>query len=215
MKWVLEHLQILIGIAAAIAYVLNHARAAKAQQDEPPVRDAAEEELAERTRRVQEEIRRKIAERRGEVAPAPTATTLERAGERTAPPLLRPAELRPIDPFGGPKPLRRPMGETMERDVDPAFEERRRAEEATAHRAVLERQERLAEEMRALDAARAAEQRKAAEILTRRREQAAAMATREPRAAVSAGLVDALRDPQELRRAIVLREVLGAPVALR
>ena len=64
MNWVQEHLQILIAAAAAIAYFLNSRRSARDENDETkrPVEQASAEH-AERTRRVQEEIRRKIAER--------------------------------------------------------------------------------------------------------------------------------------------------------
>jgi hypothetical protein len=77
---------------------------------------------------------------------------------------------------------------------------------------VLARQEKLTEEMRALEAARVAEQRRATELTKTRREERAT-AARETTGLGS--LREQLRDPRELRRAFVLREVLGAPVALR
>lgn len=209
MAWVLEHLQLLIGIAAAIAYYLNRARQEKAEAQSP--REETEEARAERTRRLQEEIRRKIAERRGGGA-APAAAPVGR-GRDVVPPLVRTEPVRPIDPFGGPVGrVLREVREAAEKEFDPAVEERRRAEEAAAHQAVLARQEKLAEEMRALEAARVVEQKRVAAILAQRRELRSDAVTR---GTDEASLTGALRDPRELRRAFVLREVLGAPVALR
>ncbi len=213
MAWVLEHLQILIGVAAAIAYYLNRGRLQKLAGEQNP-RDESEADRGERTRRLQEEIRRKIAERRGEAPAQPASVGRTSAGERI-PPLTRPAHVPPLDPFGGPmRKISREIREAAEREFDPQAEQRRREEEAAAHRATLARQEKLEEEMRVLEAARLAEQRRAAEILTARQEQGARL---EARRVAGAGLTigDALRDPRELRRVIVLREVLGAPVALR
>jgi len=103
----------------------------------------------------------------------------------------------------------REIREAAEKQLEP---ERDRGREEAAHKAVLARQEKLAEEMRALEAARATEQRRAAELMTVQREGRAAVARG---AAVLPGLGEQLRDPRELRRAFLLREVLGAPVALR
>jgi hypothetical protein len=196
MKWAIEHLQIIIAVAAAIAYWLNQRRQAKAEDQPASPRQASDaEEHAERTRRVQEEIRRKIAERRGEILPP--STSVPAAPRERRPKLLPPLNVPPLEPFGGPR-HRRPEPPTP--PVDDA-----------AERAALERQARLAEQLRALEAARQAEQRRAAEIAVRRAQPVAAAGPRDARA----DWRDKLRDPGELRRAIVLREILGQPVGLR
>jgi len=211
MNWVLEHLQILIGVAAAIAYFLNRSRADAGEAGRAS--GETEEARAERTRQLQDEIRRKIAERRaaaGEAPPLQPAAGAGRVRDRM-PPLVRPTQVPPIDPFGGP--MRRIVRE-FEAAAEKQFEpEREREREEAEHKAVLARQEKLAEEMRALEAARVAEQRRAAELAARKREERETAGRGRVGSPVS--LSEQLRDPRELRRAFVLREVLGAPVALR
>jgi hypothetical protein len=82
-----------------------------------------------------------------------------------------------------------------------------------AANAVLVRQQHLADQMRALETARTTVQRRAVQVsadvktasLTR-----TALLTED-----RAVLLEDLRDPASLRRAFVLREVLGTPVGLR
>lgn len=201
MKWVLEHLQIIIAVAAAIAYWLNQRRQAAAE-DEPPAspREMSDQtEQAERTRRVQDEIRRKIAERRGGAVPPPVTATA--APRERLPKMIPPLQVPPLEPFGGP----------VRRRIFPAHPPVIVADEA-AEKAALARQARLAEQMRVLEAERQAEHRRAQEIAERHRQEA------EPVVAPAfplGNLRDQVRDPRELRRAIVLREILGAPVGLR
>lgn len=198
MKWVFENFQIVVAIVAAIAYYLTR----KARQDDAE-REEMDPEQAERTRRVQEEIRRKIAERRG----AMSETVAREVERERIPPLMRPREVEPVDPFGGP--MRKILRE-FERATQPEPSDAERAAQARAQAAEMERQARLAEELRALEAARIVEARHAREVLDRK------MA---PRTAVpvfaTANLRGTLRDPRELRRAVVLREILGTPVGLR
>lgn len=203
MNWVIEHLQIIIGVAAAIAYFLNRRRAAAAEESPAaPTSETLEQE--ERTRQIQAEIRRKIAERRAATAPS-TPTRVPRVN---LPPMLPPTRVPPLDPFGGPMrkiltEIERASKTEAPREYDPTVSE-------TA--AVLERQKALQEQIKALEAARAAENRRAAEIVAGRTAEAARG---------SAGRQDPievrsrLRDPQELRRAVVLRELLSPPLALR
>jgi hypothetical protein len=141
----------------------------------PEVHDPA---LAERTRRVQEEIRRKIAERRGTVAP-PASAARETTRE---PPVV----------YGEPPP-------------EPVW--------TVSNAAVLERQQQLADQMRALELARVAEQRRAVNVAATLK--TAAESETGMLAASRDGLLADLRDPASLRRAFVLREILGAPVGLR
>jgi acyl transferase domain-containing protein len=89
--------------------------------------------------------------------------------------------------------------------VEPAF--------SSSQSAIMERQQQLADQMHALEASRLAEQRRAAQTL------AAVKTAAESEGGLLAGsrgdLLADLRDSRSLRRAFVLREVLGAPVGLR
>src|SRR5690606_7063216 len=126
-------------------------------------------EAAERTRRLQEEIRRKIVERRAlanemeretfEQQPGPAPEVFEAPRERI-PPMVRPTHTPPVDPFGGPM---RKIVRKLEEAAETANRKFELAEDGAAQ-AALERQRRLTEEMRALDAARIAQERRAAEI---------------------------------------------------
>ncbi len=211
MKWVLENLGFVIVVAiAAVSFLRGAIRTAKGGQDGPK-RPAQMEDpaAAERMRRVQEEIRRKIAERRGAASAASSAPAAERAETRefTPPPLLRPAPVHPVDPFGGP--MRR-IAEALEEAAQRRFED----PEETAQREELERRQKLEAQMRALEAARAAEEQRAQAAA------AAVMRRTMPATAVlefpdATGVREQVRDRNGLRRAIVLTEILGAPVGLR
>lgn len=196
MNWITEHLQIVIAIVAAIAYMLK----SRKPEDEAAA-DPGEDD--ERSRKIREEIRRKITERRegGAATSAPQTPA--------APPVIRPTRrpaLQPVDPFGGPP--SKPALPTF-RKVEPAPQS-----DAPSMAAVLERQQKLAEQMKELDRARAENQRRAAELAARQRETATATA-RSVAAGDRDGWLKDLRSAQGLRRAMVQREVLGPPVALR
>ena len=222
MNWIFEHLQIIIVVAGAIAYWINQRAREKAGQEadydedgipdnrqaprvetreiRPVARDGVDTEQAERVRRIQEEIRRKIAERRGQAAPppmpAPTLDPFRPVFQETAPPL------RPSAPT--PPPLRQPAPVIVHEPVDDYD-----------HAAALERQRKLAEQMEQLEA-RHREARRFAQSAFDSTEQKAAATQSAKAAGVGArNLSSELRDPRSLRRAFVLREVLDAPVALR
>ena len=209
MEWISEHiLQIIIALAAAIAAYMNNRKKEKdgepADYDgdgipdnrrggfEPSQMDLDE---AERTRRVQEEIRRKIAERRGDTRPAP--------------------------PLVAPRPVAQPIPEVIQR----RFEEApappplpRKPASVAAQTArdedVLERQRALAEQMRLLEARRAESRRQAAEAaapLSAAMAYSAGPSTK----ARSRELLADLRSPAGARRAWLLREVLDTPVGLK
>jgi hypothetical protein len=217
MEWVRENFQIILAVAGAIAYWLNQRAREKAGQEAdydddgkpevreltPTSRDGSSPEEDERVRRIQEEIRRKIAERRGQAAPPPV-----------------PASVPTFDPFrpvfqedDAPSPMRReeappPMPSPV-REVVVAY-----ADEAT-----LERQRKLAAQLAELEERRR-EARRAAQAAAQSGGQAAANVAYHADAPDVPGLSarrlhDELRSPAALRRAMVLREVLGAPVALR
>ena len=130
---------------------------------------------AERTRRIQEEIRRKIAERRGRPVPVETAPAPEWSAAV------------PVEPVAEPPAL-------------------------GSMAAVLERQQQLADQMQALETARLMEQRKAAVTAATVQDETARVAAV---VAMRGALLADLRKPATARRAILLREVLDRPVALR
>lgn len=205
MNWVIEHLQIIIGVAAAIAYFLNRRRAAAAEESAAaPTSETLQQE--ERTRQIQAEIRRKIAERRA-AAEAPLAPA--RMPRMNLPPMLPPTRVPPLDPFGGPmRKILKEIERAAQPEAPPQYDPT--VSEATA---ALERQKALQEQLKTLEAARAAEQRRAAEIAAAHR---ATSAPALPTVTFEPGDLRArLRDPKELRRTIVLRELLGPPLALR
>ena len=149
MNWILEHLQLIIVVAGTIAYWINQRAREKAGQDadydedgKPEVRggparelkplsqDGSDPEADERVRRIQEEIRRKIAERRGQPVPPP----------------LAPPELSPFRPVfqEAPPPLARPA-------EAPSAPEREVTVSAYDDTAALERQRKLEEQMAQLE----------------------------------------------------------------
>jgi hypothetical protein len=183
MDWILDHFQILIGVAGVVAYWINQLRKnAAARSEEGQQRNPLGElaEADERTRRIQEEIRRKIAERRAGAPAAP------------AQPLRSPA--------AAPAPV---VSVRSDESAAPAYQPEKWMDET-----VLERQRALAAQLAALEASRAAAVREA-------------QAARTPAPVVAAApsgelsLLQELRTARSLRKAIVLREVLGPPVALR
>jgi hypothetical protein len=224
MNWILDNLQIVIAVAAAIAYWLNQRAREKAGEEadydedgvpenrpapradarelSPSRRDGGDLDQEERARRIREEIQRKIAERRRGQTPG-------QASEAPPPPLPR------FDPF-------RPVFQEEVRPVaappsPPDFAPARAEAAAYGDSAALDRQRRMAEELEQLEERR----REARRLASQTRAEATTVVTAVPasvggRAALGArGVAAELRDPRALRRAIVLREVLSAPVALR
>jgi hypothetical protein len=183
MRELMQFLPVLVFVIVIISVVRNAAKVLRklgeqTQARTPPTPADFDPELAQRTRRIQEEIRRKIAERRGTVlAPEPV-----------------------------------PVESTMEPPVVFA-EERVERDYGASDAAVLERQQQLADQMRALEHARAAEHRRATQVTTALRTESES--ERGQLVGSRGSLLAELRDPAGLRRAFVLREVLGTPVGLR
>lgn len=199
-QWVLDNLFTVLIIAGVLSQLIQAIKGKKGQPEADATEAAPEAqfedlETAERTRRIREEIRRKIAERQGGDA-------------STEPPPFAPEpELRPEPAAYEPEPPPLPRSVIAERAPEAAaalsrLESQRQAE-------ILEQQATLAERMRELETMKAAAQRRAAfEALS------VSQATVQ-REKTRGALLDDLRDPQALRQAIILREVLGPPVALR
>jgi hypothetical protein len=201
MDWILRNLPLFIFIFVVISIVRAAMRAKEMQEKE-----GAREHDLERQRRiqeVQEEIRRKIAERRGEVsAPPPLVTAPQRPVERA------PAGMPPTEPYGGGGSIRRIM-EEVERKLQPPAPV---PGPAKTRRFDLERKINRAEDLKNAEDDRLA--------LERRTLQQAAVRAETARQAASVSavrnrLLADLRQPESLRRAFVLREVLGPPPGLR
>ena len=219
LDWLLERIGLVIFVVIFVVQIvrglLQARRAAPPPASSKP--DALEEER--RVQDIQAEIRRRIAERRGGGAPAsaPEAPVAPAARE-VAPAAPPPAEPAPADPWD---PMRRMMRDFEEqmREVErkitgeeaaPASAPPPLAPAASSLRSEeLERQRVLAEQLAALEAERAAARRRAEEVAAAGAVRAAGVAR------ASTRLGDDLRDPGALRRAVLLREVLGTPVGLR
>ena len=181
MDWLLNHPQALIAVAIVVVAILQKFKQARTQETagEAPARDGQE---AERTRRIQEEIRRRIMERRGLMpAPPPEPDSAEEAPEFPEPPPM----FEEVRSFMVEPPL-----QTMDA-------------EAPGDSRELERQQQMLTRLRELETARPARA-------------GHAPATGEALVAAPANRLPAdLRTPAGLRRAVVLREILGPPVGMR
>jgi hypothetical protein len=192
--------EILIIIGIIVSMMSKAAAAAAKRSPSPPPDDL---EQAERLRRIREEIRRKIVERRGGLT-QPAAELSPPAAEGTPPAFPWPGErVPPLDPFGG---------RTITRTAPPPVEQRAPEPPLLPARpsAVLERQEEVASQLAALQEEQAAAQ---ATAVARASETSWTESTRT--ASGPSAWRNDLRSRADLRRAIVLRELLGPPVALR
>ncbi len=201
MRWLLENPQLLVIIGGAIAYWLNERRKAKEKQEmsEEASREPTDDEMAERTRRIQEEIRRKIEERQGR-APRPAA--FDEAEEE---------EENVEGPKTVPPPLPQPRPVLVSAEEAPGAAELER---------VMEQQRRYAEQLDRLAAAERSSQAAAATpgaalLSMAAYDMRAAEVSAGRQSPQLAGMLAGLHDRELLRRAIVLREVLGAPKALQ
>ncbi len=211
-EWLMGKLPVVIFVVVFLSQIVRGLMRSRADAPSPQAKpDELEEQR--RTQEVQEQIRRRIAERRG-AAPAEATPPLH--SEPLPPPQPRRIETTQMpEPFGGP--LRRVL-EELQREVQPpaappplppvpvqAAVESRNAE--------LERQVQLAEKLRVLEESRMLVKRRATQLADTN--YAATQSEGGLRTAGREMILDDLRDPASLRRAFVLREVLGAPVALR
>ncbi|MSU45543.1 MAG: hypothetical protein EXS42_00080 [Lacunisphaera sp.] len=191
MEWIFDHIQLLLVIAGSVAYWLNQRRQAQAGEGAPPQETIFEDpELAERTRKIREEIQRKIEQRaRGYANEQPTLPSSQQSAE--PPPIVREVVTR-----------QQPAPAVLRRDAS-HLEAQRMAE-------ILEQQAALTEQLRQ------AQKMKAAAARRIQFETQISSDKGDIAAAVSRGaLADDLRNPDALRRAFILREILGPPVALR
>jgi len=198
MNWILDHIQIVLAIAAALAAWLNQRKqAAGGLEGEDESSTVTGED--DQTRRVQEEVRRKIAERRGQPAPEPVA------------PLRRDPEALP--PVIAPRPVAREIPPSLRDRLEAKLAQARVREEAAARTRSLA----LQEQTRKLESDEAAvvqreNETRHRQVLAVRAAESAAVTTA---ANVRAVWLNQLRQPQQVRQAIVLREILGPPVGLQ
>ena len=187
MNWVLDHLQLIIAGAGAIAWWLNQRRQAQSDDEPAPHPEVTfdDPELAERTRRIRADIQRKIQQRaRGYTQPEPVADESEPVAP---PPIIREVVRRPVE--------QQPSAAAAH------LEAQRTAE-------ILEQQAALAEKLQQAGEMKAAALRRVQyENQISSGDQAAVLAR--------GALGDDLRNPDALRRAFILREIIGPPVALR
>jgi hypothetical protein len=210
LDWLLDRAGVVIFVLIIVVQMVRGLL--KTRQEAPPPEGAKPDALEEqrRVQEIQQAIRRRIAERRGEAPAAEPPPLVRRAAAPTPTPV--PETTQMPDPFGGS--LRRVLQE-LERHAQPELPpppppvppvvENRNLE--------LERQRKLADEMKALEESRL--------LMKRRATKAAAIEAAEAgsetglRTAARGRALDGLLEPESLRRAIVLREVLGTPVGLR
>ena len=224
MDWIKDHLQLILALAGAIAYWLNARKKEQAGEPadydgdgEPDTRPQSGRSLHEQdetslhdenTRRIQEEIRRKIAERQSggglrpiaEAESIPPSVPVSRGGAPAQAPVAR---QQPTPP---------PVVRRREVESPYAMDETRRATVEREAAAVLESQRALAEQLAVLNQRRAETGRTARAM---RENAELATAAGQARMSEDVSLLSDLRSAHSLRKAIVMREVLGTPVALR
>ena len=205
MRWFLEHIQVVIAVAGIIAWWVNQRHREKEGQsadydgDGTPERNpGAEPYDDDQARRVREDIRRKIAERRGLATPPALAP-------EPAPVVPMPASREEAPPPVFQDPLQDMLKE-LQRRLAPAMEPAAPPPEPEIDRAALERQREIEARYRELEAKRA-----------RTLAQAEAIRIERPSTPAShaAGWLAELRDAKNIRHAIIARELLGPPAGLR
>lgn len=215
MEWILEKLPILIFVVVFIAQIVRGIKRSRDVKPAPPPRGDSLDEMR-RAQEVQAEIRRKIAERRRgpfrEAVPEPRQAPTASA-PRPAPPVVVQRDPTAIpDPFGGP--IKRMLEELERRAQPPPPAPAPVAPPVLVNRnAELERQEQLAEDIRVLDETRVLVERRARKAANAKVLEAGSMPAL--RTAARGRLMTDLHDRESLKRAFVLREVLGTPVGLR
>jgi hypothetical protein len=195
MRWIFDNLEIAAAIVAALVYWLNQRKATGGDRTDSPF-DNEQDTGADpdATRRLQEEIRRKIAERRagGGPPPMPEATGDEAAGRPVVVTMPQPQSRMP-NPF-----------EATLREAQSRFD-----------KAEKDRKRRLAVERERQEEAAREESRRRLEEVWRNRQLPTALPGRAGQLAGRSALLENLRGSAALRRAVVEIEVLGPPISLR
>jgi hypothetical protein len=191
MDWLLKNPIILLIIIAVVGNLVRGIKRAGTQQPAPKTFDPG---TAERTRRVQEEIRRKIAERAGRLPMTPPIVSYSPSAE---PP--------PRNIF---QELARQMAEAKR-----IAELQQRAQAA----AEAEAEQRAQDEQKYREEAEAQHLAEVQRTLEGQQQTVATAVAYGGTTTTNARdrLLADLREPDSLRRAFVLREILGEPVGLR
>jgi hypothetical protein len=193
MDWIKDNLQLIFIVGGAIAWWLNQRKQQAEDENAPPPRETTFEdpELADRTRRIREEIQRKIEERaRGYSEPVHEPATIDY--DNPPPVIVRHEPTRQAPPVV-------PARASFDRQA------------AARHAEILEQQASLNERLKRAEEMKSAAQRRAAYAIT----VAAGDEAKRAREKSRATLAEDLRNPEALRRAFVMREILGPPVALK
>ena len=196
MRWIFDNPQLLLLIAGAVAYWLTQRRQQKElkrEAEEELGREPTNDEMAERTRRIQEEIRRKIAERMGQAPPPALSREEEWEPETDSDPVPPPLPRR--EEVSRPTPMVAEAG-TGAADLEVVMEQQRRYAEQLQQLESLSRTAPSAKNMAAASAF-------------------AASGSAQVSARPGLDLVTTLHDRDALRRAILLREILGPSKGLQ
>lgn len=191
MEWIFDHFQLVLGIIIVAGYILRGFLGTQSAAGEDPhlgeMRESAEVDTdeADRTRRIQEEIRRRILARQ--------------RGEESVQSSQRP--LVTMDPFRRQRQTPPPIRQVAPVRVDPLAD--------SASQAVLERQRQLEEKLMALR-----QSRESGPASMPKRPTHSWDIKSDRRSSVDLNLKGELRRPGSLRRAILLREILGQPLGL-
>jgi len=208
-NWLLGNREILALVFVAVAWLaqkLGSAKNRKTATGEGPKGAAVDGGEAERTRRVQEEIRRRIAERRSAAPPVPPTLRVGR---------------KPV-PLADPQPPASEPGSLWGEVFQTEIEEPQTAAPSASDgelAAVLARQRELEEKMRRLESASSAASAEAGGIQ-------AIGSSATPLSQAGPALLQIpstppnpwlslLSERQGARKAMVLREVLGPPIGMR
>jgi hypothetical protein len=207
LEWILKNLSVVIVVVVVLGQMFRAiAEARKTRTKNEKQHDPSAEER--RMREVQEEIRRQVAQRRGGQASPPVQTEERPTME---PPVARPQTTQLPEPFGGP--LGRMLEELQKRSAPPPAPVAPPPLAARRNTAELERQEQLAEELRVLEESRVLTARRASQVAARAK--AEGLTQRALLTVARDQVLHDLHNPESLRRAFVMREVLGPPVGMR
>jgi hypothetical protein len=185
LDWLLHNATKVAAVIFVVASIVRSIRQAREGNATPPP-PAGDLEQERREREVREKIRRRISERQGGATVAPESPPPVLAAETTEP------ETRPSLPRVASAPA-------VVKPVSVAAE--------------MERQQRLADELRRIEEAKTLAARRAAHQAAE--QTAAAQTTAALRRDARDELLADLREPASVRRAFLLREVLGSPTGLR
>ncbi len=196
--WILDNLQMLVPVVIAILYFIG-SKAKKAEKE----RQAQDPKAGERARRIQEEIRRKILERQQQGRP------VELESAPGPPPLAPERSVQPQQPYST---RADPARGATEAELFPGLETLVSTPAPNEQEDLLATQRRQIEEQMQ----KARELRKQEHSANRKRSTASYGRSKKRRIGDSrVNLRRELKNVSSIRRAIVLKEILDTPIALR